>query len=105
MLRLLRRSAPRASSRNRSAPSPGVSANSSPELEGRAVYAVGDVVTHNLLGAGIVPRSPSSTATRCARPAPVTPAPGEKTDGKESPGTITDELEEAIEEAVRHPRR
>ncbi len=26
-----------------------------PRLEGRAVYAVGDVVTHNLVDAGLVP--------------------------------------------------
>jgi len=75
-----------------------------PRLLGRAVYAVGDVVTHNLLDAGVVPdiaiidgytkrltctRSPLHQARRLT--------------AKNPPGTITDELAEAIGDLVRNP--
>ncbi len=75
-----------------------------PQIRDRAVYAVGDVVTHNLLGAGIIPdiaiidgytmrspcrRSPLLRARRLA--------------AKNPPGTITDELVDAIDTAVQNP--
>ncbi|MDK2915576.1 MAG: GTP-dependent dephospho-CoA kinase [Euryarchaeota archaeon] len=75
-----------------------------PRLEGRPVYAVGDVVTHNLLAAGVVLEiaiiDGYTMRTPCTR-SPLLQA--RRLTVKNPPGTITDELEEAIEEAIRHP--
>lgn len=75
-----------------------------PRLEGRAVYAVGDVVTHNLLDAGIVPDiaiiDGYTMRTPCTR-SPLLKARRMTT--KNPAGTITDELVDAIERAVRDP--
>lgn len=75
-----------------------------PVLSGRTVYAVGDVVTHNLVKAGISPsiaivdgltmRSP------CRKDAPLI---GRRIRITNPAGTITDELIDAIREAVAHP--
>jgi uncharacterized protein (UPF0218 family) len=71
-------------------------------LEGRAVYAVGDVVTHNLLAAGVVPEiaiiDGYTMRTPCNR-SPLLQA--RRLTAKNPPGTITDELTDAIDEAVR----
>lgn len=71
-------------------------------LEGRAVYAVGDVVTHNLLAAGVVPDiaiiDGYTMRTPCNR-SPLLRA--RRLTAKNPPGTITDELADAIDEAVR----
>ncbi len=77
-----------------------------PELAGRAVYTVGDVVTQTLLKRGVVPqiaiidgytmrvpckRSPLLIATRVVAYNP--------------PGTLTEDLIRAIREAVADPPR
>jgi uncharacterized protein (UPF0218 family) len=71
-------------------------------LEGRVVYAVGDVVTHNLLAAGVVPDiaiiDGYTMRTPCNR-SPLLRA--RRLTAKNPPGTITDELADAIDEAVR----
>lgn len=73
-----------------------------PRLEGRAVYAVGDVVTHNLLAAGVVPDiaiiDGYTMRTPCNR-FPLLRA--RRLTVKNPPGTITGELTDAIDEAVR----
>ncbi|WP_214020933.1 GTP-dependent dephospho-CoA kinase family protein [Methanoculleus sp.] len=73
-------------------------------LEGRAVYAVGDVVTHNLLAAGVVPDiaiiDGYTMRTPCNR-SPLLRA--RRLTAKNPPGTITDELADAIDTAVRNP--
>jgi uncharacterized protein (UPF0218 family) len=73
-------------------------------IEGKEVYTVGDVVTHNLQKKGIIPtvavidgytmRSP------CNR---MTAVHGECIQVKNPAGTITDELICALEHAVRNP--
>ena len=75
-----------------------------PELAGRAVYSVGDVVTHNLQKNGIIPdvavvdgytmRSP------CSRMPNVT---GACISVKNPAGTLTNELIAALDQAVAHP--
>jgi hypothetical protein len=75
-----------------------------PVITGRTVYAVGDVVTHNLHKKGITPaiavvdgltmRSP------CSRPPEFT---GECLRVDNPPGTITEDLVRALEYAVAHP--
>jgi hypothetical protein len=75
-----------------------------PRLVNHTVYAVGDVVTYNLHKNGIVPaiaivdgytmRSP------CSRLPPIR---GECIRVKNPAGTLTDELERALEHAVLHP--
>lgn len=75
-----------------------------PLIEGKEVYTVGDVVTHNLRKKGITPavavvdgytmRSP------CSR-MPVTD--GESLQVKNPAGTLTDDLVRALEHAVRNP--
>ena len=75
-----------------------------PRLEGRPVYAVGDVVTHNLLAAGVVPEiaiiDGYTMRTPCNR-SPLLRARWLTV--KNPPGTITAELEDAIEEVVGDP--
>ncbi len=73
-------------------------------LEGRAVYAVGDVVTHNLLDAGVVPEI--AIIDGYTMRMPVTRSPllqAERLTVKNPPGTITDELVGAIDTAIRNP--
>jgi uncharacterized protein (UPF0218 family) len=75
-----------------------------PKISGRIVYAVGDVVTHNLQKRGIIPavavvdgytmRSP------CRR---VQHIPGECTRVKNPAGTLTDDLIRALEHAIQYP--
>ena len=75
-----------------------------PELRGRAVYAVGDVVTHNLLGAGIVPDIAIIDGYTMRSPCTQSPLLQTRRLAAKNPaGTITDELVEAIEEAVGNP--
>ena len=82
----------------------GSSSELLPLLEGRAIYAVGDVVTHNLLAAGVTLEiaiiDGYTMRTPCNR-SPLLQA--RWLTAKNPPGTITDELEAAIEEAVRDP--
>jgi GTP-dependent dephospho-CoA kinase len=75
-----------------------------PRLAGHTVYAVGDVVTHNLKKKGIHPdvsvidghtmRSPCTHAT---------PLYGRLIKVKNPPGTITDELVAGIDDAIALP--
>jgi uncharacterized protein (UPF0218 family) len=75
-----------------------------PTIEGKDVYSVGDVVTHNLRKKGIIPtvavvdgytmRSP------CVR---VPTVHGECIHVKNPAGTLTDELICALERAVKNP--
>jgi hypothetical protein len=75
-----------------------------PKISGRIVYAVGDVVTHNLQKKGITPavavidgytmRSP------CRR---VQEIRGECVRVKNPAGTLTDDLICALEHAIKHP--
>lgn len=75
-----------------------------PRLEGRAVYAVGDVVTHNLLAAGIVPDIAIIDGYTMRTPCNRSPLlRGRWLTVKNPPGTITGELEDAIEGAVGDP--
>ncbi|MCE5337891.1 MAG: GTP-dependent dephospho-CoA kinase family protein [Methanomicrobiaceae archaeon] len=75
-----------------------------PQLEGRAVYTVGDVVTHNLLDAGIVPDIAIIDGYTMRLPCTHSPLLQERrVTAKNAPGTITDELVDAIDEMVRDP--
>jgi len=75
-----------------------------PRLEGRPVYAVGDVVTHNLLTAGIVPEIAIIDGYTMRTPCTRSPLLRARLLTVKNPaGTITIELEEAIEEVVGHP--
>lgn len=75
-----------------------------PHLEGRLIYAVGDVVTHNLLGVGIIPDiaiiDGYTMRTPCNR-SPLLRA--RRVTAKNPPGVITDELVDAIEEVIKDP--
>ncbi|WAC05381.1 MAG: GTP-dependent dephospho-CoA kinase family protein [Methanoregula sp.] len=82
---------------------PGI-APALPLLARRTVYAVGDVVTHNLQKNGVAPdvsvidghtmRSPCTQAPPCH---------GRIIRVKNPPGTITDELVAGIDDAIAHP--
>ncbi len=76
-----------------------------PLLRDRVVYAVGDVVTHNLLNAGIVPDiaiiDGFTMRLPCARP-PL-PLAGKQLVARNPAGTITDELMSAIADLIRDP--
>ena len=75
-----------------------------PCIEGRAVYAVGDVVTHNLLGAGIVPDIAIIDGYTMRTPCTCSPLlPARRVTARNPPGTITDELVAAIDDVVRDP--
>ncbi|MCK9298605.1 MAG: GTP-dependent dephospho-CoA kinase family protein [Methanoculleus sp.] len=73
-------------------------------LEGRAVYAVGDVVTHNLLAAGVVPDVAIIDGYTMRIPCTRSPLlRARRLTAKNPPGTITDELVDAITDVVRNP--
>lgn len=75
-----------------------------PRLEGRPVYAVGDVVTHNLLAAGVAPDIAIIDGYTMRTPCNRSPLLRVRwLTVKNPPGTITAELEDAIEEVVRDP--
>ena len=75
-----------------------------PLLSGRKVYAVGDVVTCNLVNAGIIPDiaiiDGYSMRTRCTRTPIIL---SRRIRVKNPPGTLTDELIGAIEDAIAEP--
>ncbi|NLA39508.1 MAG: DUF359 domain-containing protein [Methanomicrobiales archaeon] len=75
-----------------------------PWIEGRPIYAVGDVVTHNLVRAGIIPDiaiiDGYTMRTPCNR-SPLLQA--RRITAKNPPGTITDELVVAIGDAIGDP--
>ena len=73
-------------------------------LEGRAVYAVGDVVTHNLLAAGVVPDVAIIDGYTMRLPCTHSPLlQARKLTATNPAGTITDDLVDAIDTAVRDP--
>ncbi len=75
-----------------------------PCIEGRAVYAVGDVVTHNLLGAGVVPDIAIIDGYTMRTPCTCSPLlQARRVTARNPPGTITDELVAAIDDVVRDP--
>jgi len=74
-----------------------------PLLEGRVVCAVGDVVTHNLLAAGVVPDIAIIDGYTMRSPCNRSPLlMARRLIAKNPAGTITDELVAAIDEAVRN---
>ncbi len=75
-----------------------------PRLEGRAVYAVGDVVTHNLVDAGLVPDIAIIDGYTMRSPCTRSPLlQARRLTAKNPPGTITDELTGAIDDLLRNP--
>lgn len=75
-----------------------------PQLKGRAVYSVGDVVTQTLLDAGIIPDIAIIDGHTMRTPCTRSPLlQGRRLTAKNPPGTITDDLMAAIAEAVRDP--
>lgn len=75
-----------------------------PLLAGKPLYAVGDVVTHRLLARGIVPDlaivDGRTMRTPCER---IPEYQAHRFRARNPPGTITEELVEAIREALEHP--
>lgn len=77
-----------------------------PALEGRPVYAVGDVVTENILKAGITPQIAIIDGYTMRSPVNRSPLLLSRRATAWNPaGTITPELIAAIEEAVADPPR
>lgn len=75
-----------------------------PIIEGRDVYTVGDVVTHNLQKKGITPAVAVVDGYTMRSPCNRMPAVhGECIQVKNPAGTLTDELICALERAVRNP--
>ena len=75
-----------------------------PRIRGRTVYAVGDVVTHNLLRAGITPRvaiiDGHTMRAPCSR---IPDLPIRRIEARNPPGTISDDLVRAIRDALSRP--
>jgi GTP-dependent dephospho-CoA kinase len=77
-----------------------------PGLRGRAVYAVGDVVTQNLLKRGVIPDIAIIDGFTMRTPCNRSPLLRVKrVEAWNPPGTITDDLVEAIHEAIADPPR
>jgi hypothetical protein len=75
-----------------------------PLIEGKDVYTVGDVVTHNILKKGITPAVAVVDGYTMRSPCIRMPAVhGECIQVKNPAGTLTDELICALERAVRNP--
>ena len=75
-----------------------------PLIEGKDVYTVGDVVTHNLQKKGITPAVAIVDGYTMRSPCNRMPAVhGECIQVKNPAGTLTDELICALERAVRNP--
>ena len=75
-----------------------------PLIEGKDVYTVGDVVTHNLQKRGITPTVAVVDGYTMRSPCNRMPAVhGECIQVKNPAGTLTDELICALERAVRNP--
>ncbi|NQS73701.1 MAG: GTP-dependent dephospho-CoA kinase family protein, partial [Methanoculleus sp.] len=75
-----------------------------PCLKGRAIYAVGDVVTHSLLDAGIVPDIAIIDGYTMRVPCNRSPLlRARRVTARNPPGTITDELVDVIGDVVRDP--
>jgi len=75
-----------------------------PRLRGRRVYAVGDVVTHNLLREGVTPEIAIIDGHTMRAPCTRVPdIPSRRIDARNPPGTISDDLVRAIRDAVSRP--
>ncbi|QSZ67286.1 DUF359 domain-containing protein [Methanofollis aquaemaris] len=75
-----------------------------PTIEGKTIYTVGDVVTHNFLAAGGTPAIAVIDGYTMRSPCGRTPLLLFKRVQVQNPaGALTDELIEALEEAVRNP--
>jgi uncharacterized protein (UPF0218 family) len=75
-----------------------------PLIEGKDVYTVGDVVTHNLQKKGITPSVAVVDGYTMRSPCNRMPSiHGECIRVKNPAGTLTDELIRALEDAVRNP--
>ncbi|MDD1663654.1 MAG: GTP-dependent dephospho-CoA kinase family protein [Methanomicrobiales archaeon] len=75
-----------------------------PRIRGRTVYAVGDVVTYNLLRAGVVPRIAIIDGHTMRAPCTRIPdIPLRRITARNPPGTISDDLVRAIREALASP--
>ncbi|NLZ30544.1 MAG: DUF359 domain-containing protein [Methanomicrobiales archaeon] len=75
-----------------------------PCLERRAIYAVGDVVTHSLLDAGIIPDIAIIDGYTMRVPCNRSPLlRARRVTARNPPGTITDELVGVIDDVVRDP--
>lgn len=74
-----------------------------PELAGRTIYAVGDVVTHNLKKNGITPAIAVVDGQTMRLPCSRIPSfSGECIHVENPAGTITEELEKALTYAIGH---
>ena len=74
-----------------------------PLITGRVIYAVGDVVTHNLQKRGITPAIAVVDGQTMRAPCSRMPAmTGECLRVENPPGTITDDLVRALEQAIAH---
>jgi uncharacterized protein (UPF0218 family) len=75
-----------------------------PSIRGRTVYAVGDVVTYNLLREGVIPRIAIIDGHTMRAPCTRVPElPFRRIVARNPPGTISDDLVRAIRDAVSHP--
>jgi uncharacterized protein (UPF0218 family) len=75
-----------------------------PRITGRTVYAVGDVVTHNLHKSGISPAIAVVDGYTMRSPCSRMPVVlGECMNIKNAAGTLTDDLIRALDYAVAHP--
>ena len=75
-----------------------------PRIRGRTVYAVGDVVTHNLVKEGISPRVAIIDGHTMRAPCTRVPElPFRRILARNPAGTISDELVRAIRDAVENP--
>jgi GTP-dependent dephospho-CoA kinase len=75
-----------------------------PKISGSIVYAVGDVVTHNLQKKGIIPAVAVIDGYTMRSPCRRMPlVSGEYIRVKNPAGTLTDDLIRALEHAVEHP--
>lgn len=75
-----------------------------PHIRGRTVYAVGDVVTYNLLRVGMVPRIAVIDGHTMRAPCTRVPElPHRRIVARNPAGTISDDLVRAIRDAVSDP--
>lgn len=75
-----------------------------PRIRGRTVYAVGDVVTHNLVKEGIAPQIAIIDGHTMREPCTRVPnLPFRRIVARNPPGTISDDLIRAIRDAVEDP--
>jgi uncharacterized protein (UPF0218 family) len=74
-----------------------------PKIRGRTVYAVGDVVTHNLVKEGIIPQVAIIDGHTMRAPCTRVPElPSRRIEARNPAGTISDDLVRAIRDAVSH---